>query len=206
LRAAASDPYFSTAAANFRSLSSGVSQGLADAISKIDDKILDMAENTAIEAVFGKTGTAGASSGGLLGGTLTNWFSGLFGTAAVHHAGGIVGEPGPTRLVPLSIFDHAPRFHSGTGFGPGEVPAVLQVGEAVLDRRDTASIRQMVAASRASSGSTGASSGSRSAASSGQPIVNNFQISTPDVASFRQSQGQIAGMVTRAAQRGARNM
>ena len=40
----------------------------------------------------------------------------------------------------------------------------------------------------------------------GGTIVNNFHVTTPDASSFLQSQAQLSGMLTRAAQRGTRNL
>lgn len=61
----------------------------------------------------------------------------------VFHTGGLVGAGGAGQRQ-LSqgakmAFAAAPRFHSGGGFfKPGEVPAILQTGERVLNRRETA--------------------------------------------------------------------
>ncbi|MTI73353.1 MAG: hypothetical protein FH747_06785 [Stenotrophomonas sp.] len=57
-----------------------------------------------------------------------------------HHTGGIAGRS--TRRIRVSplLFGHAPRYHSGgiAGLKPDEVPAILQTGERVLSRRQTA--------------------------------------------------------------------
>lgn len=68
--------------------------------------------------------TGGASGGGVV--------SKLF------HAGGLVGQGGTTRRVPGYIFAGAARYHDGgiTGLKPGEVPAILRVGEEVLTAND----------------------------------------------------------------------
>ncbi len=50
--------------------------------------------------------------------------------APVKHAGGLAGEPGPTRALPSALFANAPRFHSG--IGPGEVAAVIRKDEGVF--------------------------------------------------------------------------
>lgn len=66
-------------------------------------------------------------------GFLSDTFAGLF------HEGGVVGAGGGRgRLVASSVFAFAPRHHDGytPGIGPGERPAVLQVGEEVLTARD----------------------------------------------------------------------
>ena len=66
-------------------------------------------------------------------------FAGMTG-AAVHHAGGLVGGNAPMRAVPTMAFAGAPRMHAGgfAGLRPDEVPAILQKGERVLSRRETA--------------------------------------------------------------------
>ncbi len=75
-------------------------------------------------------------------GPLADWLSkglgGIF--APVKHAGGMVGAPGPGRMVSALAFAGAPRMHSGgwAGLRPDEVPAILQRGERVLSRREVA--------------------------------------------------------------------
>jgi hypothetical protein len=77
-------------------------------------------------------------------GPLASALSGVFGggslTAAVSHAGGIVGLSGHRRDVPALAFAAAPRMHSGgwAGLRPDEVPTILQRGERVLNRREAA--------------------------------------------------------------------
>jgi len=63
--------------------------------------------------------------------------------ANVKHSGGMAGT-GPTRQVPALAFAGAPRFHGGgmVGLKPGEVPAILQTGERVLNRDETAAYNQ----------------------------------------------------------------
>ena len=99
--------------------------------------------------------------------------------AGVFHDGGIVGGGGRTRSVPGLAFATAPRFHSGgfPGLRSDEVPAILQRGEQVIPK----------------GGATGGGS-------------VNVYIQTPDVESFRRSQGQVAAMITRATAAGRRNM
>ena len=75
---------------------------------------------------------------------LSSAFGGLGGgsavTAAVSHAGGVVGLSGYSRQVPALAFAGAPRMHAGgwAGLRPDEVPTILQRGERVLNRRETA--------------------------------------------------------------------
>ena len=60
--------------------------------------------------------------------------------ASIWHAGGMVGAGAPLRAVPALAFASAPRMHSGgmVGLRPDEVPAILQRGERVLNRREAA--------------------------------------------------------------------
>ena len=108
-------------------------------------------------------------------------FAGI-GEAAVHHAGGLVGGNAPMRAVPVMAFAGAPRMHSGgfAGLRPDEVPAILQKGERVLSRRETASY------------------------GAGGPVTVNIQ--TRDAESFRQSRTQVASDIARAVSLGRRGM
>jgi hypothetical protein len=60
--------------------------------------------------------------------------------SAVLHSGGMVGLSGATRSVPAIAFAGAPRMHAGgmAGLRADEVPTILQRGERVLNRRETA--------------------------------------------------------------------
>ncbi len=75
-------------------------------------------------------------------GPLAKWLGtalpGIF--APVNHAGGMVGAPGPGRMVPALAFAGAPRMHAGgwAGLRPDEVPSILQRGERVLSRAEVA--------------------------------------------------------------------
>lgn len=74
------------------------------------------------------------------------------------HRGGLVGVDSPTftRSVPLMAFEGAPRLHSGGGwFRSDEYPAILQRGERVLNRDETAAYH----AGMAAGGDRGNSSG-----------------------------------------------
>ena len=122
-------------------------------------------------------------------GPIANALSGVLGNAGglfadVLHAGGMVGAPGPGRMVPALAFAGAPRMHSGgwAGLRPDEVPAILQRGERVLSRREAA-------------GHGGASA----------PAVN-VTINARDAESFRQSRTQVAAVIARAVSLGRRGM
>ncbi len=104
--------------------------------------------------------------------------------AGVFHQGGIVGGPAPSRMVPAMAFANAPRMHEGgwAGLKSDEVPAILQRGERVLNRREAQSY-------------SGANA----------PVVN-ISIQTRDAESFRQSRTQVAADISRAVSMGRRGM
>lgn len=126
-------------------------EALQGVLTKIEDKLLDIAMNDALAGLFG------TKSGG---GFLSKLLSGLGGgggsfaadDAALnalpdsafvweHHTGGFAGFDGRRRLVHPAYFDDAPRYHSG--LRPDEVPAILQRGEYVLSRADVAAINSV---------------------------------------------------------------
>ncbi len=77
--------------------------------------------------------------------------------AYIHHAGGRVDGSGPTRTVSAYDYLHAPRFHSGGGFFKrDEYPAILQYGERVLNRQETAAYNAREWAGRDVMGRSGA--------------------------------------------------
>ena len=107
-------------------------------------------------------------------------------SADVLHGGGVVGSPGPGRMVPALAFAGAPRMHSGgwAGLKPDEVPAILQRGERVLSRREAAGYGQ------------------------GQSAAPNISvtINARDAESFRQSRTQVAADIARAVSLGRRGL
>jgi len=120
-------------------------------------------------------------------GPIANVLSGALGNvggivAGVLHAGGMVGGAGPGRMVPAMAFAGAPRMHSGgfAGLRPDEVPAILQKGERVLSRSETAGY-----------------------GAGGNVTVN---IQTRDAETFRQSRTQVASDIARAVSMGRRGM
>ncbi|MEY4306245.1 MAG: hypothetical protein RIT52_2420 [Pseudomonadota bacterium] len=117
---------FSSAENAFRQF---VTTGKFDFKSLVSSILADLATLAFRNAVLGPL--ASALSGVFGGGTLT---------AAVSHAGGIVGLSGHRRNVPALAFAAAPRMHSGgwAGLRPDEVPTILQRGERVLNRREAA--------------------------------------------------------------------
>lgn len=117
---------FSSAESAFRQF---VTTGKFDFKSLVSSILADLATLAFRNAVLGPL--ASALSGVFGGGSLT---------AAVSHAGGIVGLSGHRRNVPALAFAAAPRMHSGgwAGLRPDEVPTILQRGERVLNRREAA--------------------------------------------------------------------
>ena len=137
--------------------------------------LADLAKLAARKFILGPIATALDGVLGQFGG------GGLFG-AAVHHAGGNAGGTAPMRAVPVMAFAGAPRMHSGdfAGLRPDEVPAILQKGERVLSRRETAGY--------------------------GAGGNVSITIQTRDAESFRQSRTQVASDIARAVSLGRRGM
>ncbi len=77
-----------------------------------------------------------------------SWGVGAGAAAGVAHTGGVAGRISVKRRVSPLLFGAAPRYHSGgiAGLKPDEVPAILQTGERVLSRRQTAMYDATVAA------------------------------------------------------------
>jgi len=151
-----------------------VKTGKLDFRSLVTSLLADMAKLSARKFILGPL--ANALSGAL--GNLGSIF------APVLHAGGMVGSAAPQRMVPAMAFANAPRMHGGgwAGLKPDEVPAILQKGERVLNRRE------------ASQYGTGNS----------QNITINIQ--TRDAESFRQSRTQVSADIARAVAMGRRGM
>lgn len=151
-----------------------VKTGKLDFRDLVTSMIADLARLAARRFILGPIANA---LSGALGGA-----GGLF--ANILHAGGVVGAPGPGRMVPALAFAGAPRMHSGgwAGLRPDEVPAILQRGERVLSRREAAGYGQASA-----------------------PTVN-VTIMARDAESFRQSRTQVAADIARAVSLGRRGM
>lgn len=84
----------------------------------------------AVQGLFNFGGTAGKAA------------SAVSSVVSKHHSGGLVGTGGSRMRLSISpaMVGRAPRFHEGGGFGlkSDERVAVLQTGERVLSRRQTA--------------------------------------------------------------------
>ncbi|SNS84564.1 phage tail tape measure C-terminal domain-containing protein [Antarctobacter heliothermus] len=156
-----------------------VKTGKLDFRDLVTSMIADLAKLAARKFILGPIANA---LGGVLGGA--GGAGGLF--ANILHAGGVVGSPGPGRMVPAMAFAGAPRMHAGgwAGLKPDEVPAILQRGERVLSRREAAGYGH---------------------GQSSTPNVN-VTIMSRDAESFRQSRTQIAADIARAVSLGRRGM
>lgn len=151
-----------------------VKTGKLDFRDLVTSMIADLAKLAARTFILGPIANA---LSGALGGA-----DGIF--ANILHTGGMVGSPGPGRMVPAMAFANAPRMHAGgwAGIKPDEVPAILQKGERVLSRREAAGYGQTSA-----------------------PAVN-VTIMARDAESFRQSRTQVASDIARAVSLGRRGM
>jgi len=151
-----------------------VKTGKLDFSSLVSSILAEMAKLSARKFILGPLAN-------VLSGALGN-LGGIF--APVLHAGGMVGSAAPQRMVPAMAFVGAPRMHSGgwAGLRPDEVPAILQKGERVLNRREATQY-----------GKGGS-----------QNITINIQ--TRDAESFRQSRTQVSADIARAVAMGRRGM
>jgi hypothetical protein len=157
-------------------VASFVKTGKLDFRDLVTSMIADLAKLAARRFILGPIANLLAGALGGAGGIFAN----------ILHAGGMVGAPGPGRMVPAMAFAGAPRMHSGgwAGIKPDEVPAILQRGERVLSRREAAGYGQ------------------------GQGAGPNISVTimARDAESFRQSRTQVAADIARAVSAGRRGM
>jgi len=105
-------------------------EDFANSVASITDRIVgdlvSVGINMGLNSFFAPSGAA-AAGGAIEAGT---------GRVAVGHGGGIVGQLGRSRQVPMSAFIGADRFHGGgaVGLQPGERPIIAQVGETITPR------------------------------------------------------------------------
>jgi hypothetical protein len=129
---------FSSAESAFRQF---VTTGKFDFKSLVSSILADLATLAFKNAVLGPLASAlsGVFGGGIFGGGAAAAANPMV-NASIWHAGGMVGAGAPMRAVPVMAFADAPRLHSGgwAGLKPDEVPAILQRGERVLNRREAA--------------------------------------------------------------------
>jgi hypothetical protein len=151
-----------------------VRTGKVDFASLISSMLADLARLAVKQAILGPLANI---LGGLLGGT-----SGGIGSilSSIYHDGGMAGGGAPMRSVPALAFAGAPRLHGGGMFAPDEIPAILQRGERVLNRRETREY--------------------------GQARAININIATPDIQNFRRARTQVAADIARAVSSGSRGL
>jgi hypothetical protein len=129
---------FSSAESAFRQF---VTTGKFDFKSLVSSILADLATLAFKNAVLGPLASAlsGVFGGGVFGGGAAAAANPMV-NASIWHAGGMVGADAPMRAVPVTAFAGAPRMHTGgwAGLRPDEVPAILQRGERVLNRREAA--------------------------------------------------------------------
>jgi tape measure domain-containing protein len=111
-------------------------------IASIQDVIARDLGEQLMQSIFGSGGGAGGGSGDWMS-LISDGFNFLVNG---FHRGGIAGKPGEasfTRRMPAAAFAFAPRYHAGgiAGLRPGEVPAVLKVGEETLTEDDPRHIK-----------------------------------------------------------------
>jgi hypothetical protein len=129
-----------------------------DALKNLTSQLAQMATSSLIRSAFGSfigggnqpNGGGGSGIGGFLsglfgfggggGGSGTN-ILGLLGFGAAHN-GAIVPNFTMTRQVNPSVFNGAPRYHSG--LRSNEFPAILEEGEAVLTKRQQRGVAALV--------------------------------------------------------------
>ena len=127
----------------------------------LGNSILQMlARIGAQQAIGGIAGGLVSGIGGLFGGGLVGQAKEIMSfIPGIGHSGWYVGYERPAdgfRSVPAMAFEGAPRLHSGGGwFAQDEYPAILQRGERVLNRDETAAYH----AGMAAGGNRGNSSG-----------------------------------------------
>jgi hypothetical protein len=129
---------FSSAESAFRQF---VTTGKFDFKSLVSSILADLATLAFKNAVLGPLASAlsGVFGGGIFGGGAAAAANPMV-NASIWHTGGMVGAGAPMRAVPVTAFAGAPRLHTGgwAGLRPDEVPAILQRGERVLNRREAA--------------------------------------------------------------------
>lgn len=139
----------------FRTFAESIANG-TNAVKSLGEAFRNMAANILIQLgeMIIQQALFNALSG--LTNALTGGVAGLFGMVA--HSGGIAGTT-PTdgmREVSPAWFANASRYHIGgiAGLQPGEVPAVLKVGEEVLTEDNPRHIRNAASASSGKAGTT----------------------------------------------------
>jgi hypothetical protein len=116
---------------------SGILQGMRDGntgaqnlqatLTKLENKLFDIASNAAWSAIIRGVGSLGGAPSATPGYNPNS-------LSQIYHSGGMGNEPSGTRMVDPSIFASAPRYHTGNipGVQSHEIAAVIRKDEAVL--------------------------------------------------------------------------
>jgi len=164
------------------------------ALQDIEGEMLKLAVlNPLKNLIFGTNLPTLGSVGGILGSLFGTGSSaatdfGGFGVAAPFaggfHLGGEAGFASTNRVLPENVIRFAPRLHSGAYLAPNEFPAVLELGERVLNRRETKAYN-------------------RGAYGGVTLMPGAIQIVTPNPGAFHASSGQIVAKLAGAVAQGA---
>jgi hypothetical protein len=123
----------------FQSLGEGVNavQALGDAFRSFAADFLRQIAQMIVKQMILNMLQGSAGGGGGTGGTIASAITSLF-----RHSGGMVGEGGGYRPVPLAAFAGARRFHSGgmPGLKRNEVPTVVEDTEGVFTKGQMAAL------------------------------------------------------------------
>lgn len=162
--------------------------GVVDGISNLIDGFTydGMAAGANLAALSADAASTAASSGIEAGSSI---MTDMAGSLPLMHSGGRVGiDASGYRMVPLSLLDHAPRYHSG--LNSDEFAAILQRGERVLTANQNARMERMV---------SGMSATPASQVAQGPSVV--MHVHTNDAGSFQRSASQIGSTMASALSR-----
>lgn len=165
-------------------------QALASTIQSVSQRFLDFSLRALDQLLLGGVSNGGSGFGpianlfGLGGGAGTSYFppAPLPVSGGLYHGGGRVGpSPSVSRMVPQSVFMDAPRLHTGGWLKPGERPVIAMDGEEIGWPEQLA--RKY---------------------GSGQTVINNFHVETPNPKAFAESRSTVARAAGRLAGRSGR--
>lgn len=163
---------------------SDVLKGLEqDLLRLLTRRLITQPLTDALTGALGGGAGGGAGIGGLISGA-AGYIAGLF------HGGGEVGQQtAMQRAVSPAYFDHAPRYHVGgiAGMVPGEVPAILKMGERVRTPEQELDMAARIRGMRGGAGGV---------------VVN---INATDTGSFIRSKAQVSRQIMGAVRAGQRN-
>lgn len=129
-----------------------ISDGITDTLFAANDQAQDFGQtmkglarqlardfvNSQLRNLFGQFGGGFGGGGNLFAGLLSSLFGRgssnavMTATAGIYHDGGMIGQGGRTRQVPVSLFADAERRHQGGFIGPGERAIIAEDDERML--------------------------------------------------------------------------